>query len=106
MRLTKKREDGHYDDIDECVSTRCSDKLGKIEDIEEELGIETATLLKALKDGIYTRKNQLYPYLLHFNARQKYLYYIAIDDGGKRAVKYYCKDYGKTWALSKEELNK
>lgn len=28
-------------------------KLGKLEDIEEELGIDLATLFKALKNGVY-----------------------------------------------------
>lgn len=48
-RLTKEREDGLYEDIDEGVVTNCSNKLGEIEDIEEELGVDLITLFKAFK---------------------------------------------------------
>lgn len=116
MRLTEKREDGHYDDLDECVSTRCSDKLGKLEDIEEELGIDLETLLKALKNGIYVKVgNQIKRthWCISLNANGMYgeretYYWFAYRVNGFDFPDTYerlkLKDYGKTWALNKKEL--
>ena len=78
-------------------------KLGQLEDIEDELGINFVTLFKALKEGIYTK-----PYeQSHINFGKL----GAIDYQKKRfrsqriGGNYYkFKDYGKTWALTKEEL--
>lgn len=76
-------------------------KLADLEDLEEELGIDLLTLFKALKDGIYSRD---YGYLLveHFVLKhEKQLHCKPL-----RIVEYRfaLKDYGKTWALTKEEL--
>ena len=85
-------------------------KLADLEDIEEEIGIDLITLFKALKNGcfaketfdymgrkqtqiIFTEYTQFY-YADDLNA---YLIHIRTRD-------YYLKDYGKTWALTKEEL--
>ena len=80
-------------------------KLADLEDIEDELGIDLITLFKAIKNGIYTK-----PYdLSHINFGRL----GAIDYQRKRfrsqrvGGNYYkFKDYGKTWALTKEELEK
>ena len=116
MRLTKKTENGYFhklfgnspiytqkqmiSDLDDIVQ-----KLGQLEDIEDELGIDLITLLKALKDGVYYKLNlgqaekvgdvslnycASTGYFIHF----EYLNYdICLDT----------KDYGKTWALTNEE---
>lgn len=102
MRLTKKREDGHYDDLDECVSTRCSDKLGKLEDIEEELGIDLITLAKAMMNGIYDKEDRM-RYPVSFLRFSDYFFQIEDKDGKYGKLLLY-KDYGKIWALTKEEL--
>lgn len=85
------------------------DKLSKLEDIEQELGIPLELLFKALKDGIY----RLYE---EFEDEPPYIYYLAVDlcydDAnekewclvGSTNTPYYLKDYGKTWALTREEL--
>ena len=84
---------------DECV-----DKLGRIEDIEEWLEIDIFTLFNAMENGIYTdkysRKKRVY-----FDAEEKALRYLDIASGDVYEDEYYylC-DYGKTWALTKEEL--
>ena len=97
---------------DEELSTKLDSihKLGQLEDIEEELGIDLLTLFKALKNGcfaketfdymgkkqtqiIFTEFTQLY----YANDLDDYLIHIRTRD-------YYLKDYGKTWALTKEEL--
>ena len=78
-------------------------KLGRLEDIEEELGIELITLFKALKNGIYVKtKNGISKhYTIHLMVWQHTntycLYYRPYSH-------IWFKDYGETWALTKEEL--
>ena len=93
----------------------CVDKLGALEDIEEELGIDLITLFKALKDGIWTNQEQWYGdekqgkirffqvrLLLEENAIG--CIYNSMWKGEEVIRTLYFKDYGKTWALTKEEL--
>ena len=80
------------------------EKLGQLEDIEEELGIDLITLFKALKYPIYVKEkdetwwcsNRLY-----FGLGQAFIVIIGLDD---KDIILPLKDYGKTWALTKEEL--
>lgn len=85
-------------------------KLGKLEDIEEELGIDLVTLFKALKDGIYYRKeNDIRKININYICKNK-LGYIGYSLGAYDAdypdinIWFLFKDYGKTWALTKDEL--
>ena len=112
MRLTEKREDGHYDDLDECVSTRCSDKLGKLEDIEDELGVDLSVYLRvcALGRKIYVKfqgevLEMKVVHKLVYDSEHKVFGFFAPPDGGFIA-RFPMSEYGKTWALSKDELNK
>lgn len=84
-------------------------KLGQLEDIEDELGIDLITLFKALKNGFYGKqpwsdgKIKHYTSKTHdfgFDAKRLLTYSTGyeIDD------EYGIKDYGKTWALTKGEL--
>lgn len=108
-------------------------KLGAIEDLEEELGIDLITLFKALKKGIWYKHNEMkvnpkyydnndrwdwcdlpyyietkkivIEYIKKFGLRKsndKLLFFSvrAYDDW----YELYFEDYGKTWALTKEEL--
>lgn len=115
-RITKKR-DGFYYDTDECMVSNCSQKLGRLEDIEEELGIDLTTLFMALKYGIYVYYEDEERYQFHNNLRLEYhktLGWGLVDIYGsicrndmpmKLEMEFYeLKDYGKTWALTKEEL--
>ena len=82
-----------------------ADKLSQLEDIEEELGIDLATLIKALKDGIWVKKSNNYinnydGWLLSFQEDC-----FVVGYGGDTYA-YYFKDYGVTWALTREELEK
>jgi len=94
---------------------RMINKLTLLEDLEEELGIDLITLYKAkIADTIYTKWNDKIIELNGITELEKY----SIDDDGRSCRKYwafmyydtfnenYCllKDYGKTWALTKEEL--
>lgn len=81
-------------------------KLSKLEDIEDELGIGIDTLIEALKNGAYY-KHSIYGDI-PFQTE-------AFADGKKKKIKLGLEhrltsivvptdEYGKTWALTKEEL--
>ena len=86
----------------------CVDKLGKLEDIEEELGIDLITLFKALKKGVYVKFDSYFGNIGELDIK------IVKDNATGvcyRNKKWYLqeeetlvKDYGKTWALTREEL--
>ena len=116
MRLTSKR--GNYYDFDENDQiNEVSSKLGQLEDIEDELGIDLIILFKAFKDGIWIKFNtgsRTYNYktgedketgdqIVFHKAPYKTL---AENIGYFRRLfeKEYTQNYGKTWALTKEEL--
>ena len=78
-------------------------KLGKLENIEEELGIDLITLFKAQTQGFYIINvlNEIEKVKLsewRFNLIKKEVHRI------KRNKHLSFTDYGKTWALTKEEL--
>ena len=74
------------------------DKLFDLEDIEEELGIDLIKLLQVQTVGAY-----------FIDVDKKW---IPMTDYNEKCFKlmeskiyrFYFKDYGKTWALTKEEL--
>ena len=89
----------------------CINKLGQLEDIEEELGINLITLFKALKNGFYHIDENKHIYTTkptkgNGGAMNFYVCLeciIAEDTFGDQYI-YSLKDYGKVWALTKEEL--
>lgn len=81
-------------------------KLGKLEDIEEKLGIDISTLFEALQNGVWCKECG-FP-VEHFDVR-------GIENDGLALISNICsycdcdftvyyKEYGKTWAMTKEEL--
>ena len=89
------------------------DKLSQLEDIEEELGIDLVTLFKALKSkeviykrkrGIVHRETTLETYVILGLAFDDEYYGLWVYDKFGDEMLLYVKDYGKTWALTKEEL--
>lgn len=75
--------------------------------IEKELGIDLVTLFKAFKNGVYVKEI----------GRMTTVWKLVNDDGGTclgawhndfekeyNTIFLHLKDYGKTWALTKEEL--
>ena len=121
MRLTKEYENGKYFSIAESVvfdeEQQCINKLGQLEDIEEELGIDLITLFKAFKQGyIYLdikENNNGITKIVKFEVggilfdKKDKVWRLTNDDRYDGA--YYGslatnKNYGKTWALTKEEL--
>ena len=90
----------------------CVDKLGKLEDIEEELGIDLISLFNIERQ--LNTKTEIW-FKIEDEIDTSYRYdgdYYIIDLKHKAFVKmvcepidyFYFKDYGKTWALTKEEL--
>lgn len=106
MRLTKKN-DCHFEHYN--VNTTLPyilNKLGQLEDIEEELGIDLITLFKAYMNGFYVKGEEEKQYIDFENPlntiafKNKEMFY-----GHKWSYQYVkLYDYGKTWALTKEEL--
>lgn len=97
MRYTKKSRDfGYLPNNVRLKDLYC--KLGQLEDIEEELGIDLITLFKALKEGFYFKDD--FGDIIHF---EKELLQSLIK-GKVHDLKKELKDYGKTWTLTKEEL--
>ena len=115
-RLTERRN-GLYYDIEECVVSNCSQKLGQLEDIEEELGIDLITLFKILEQG--------YVYTTFFNNILEKWYFKCIEgisttQLGERYLEIVfneneylegcCnwvpdwKEYGENWSLEKQDL--
>lgn len=102
-RITKKYDDGSYG-ISECTC-EVEKKLGQIEDIEQELGIDLVTLFKALKDGAnFSKQNETVmgipfahivnsPKLVYDYFGQKWV--LRAKGDYERKV----EDFGITWSL-------
>ena len=95
----------HFKDVDEAYK-----KLYKLENLEEELGIDLITLFKALKYGVYyyTSQNQLthdyvwlYDNYISAGFREK-LSYSFMTCCQKQILLF--EDYGVTWAIYRPEL--
>ena len=120
MRLTKELPMGSYRaktiylepnrNEQECIY-----KLGQLEDIEEDLGIDLTILSKLSKaTKIYTKdlnypENGVFDWdLFMVDIRNKMIMYNETEDylnnDLNEWLKRPLKDYGKTWALTEEEL--
>ena len=75
-------------------------KLGHLEDLEEELGIDLITLFKALRCGIWIYDNGS-PF---FTSRIKLSWHLDSIYCDTSDTNVLLREYGKTWALTKEEL--
>lgn len=111
MRLTRK--DFNY-------QAPVLSKLSQLEDIEEELGIDLITLFKTLKNSMWYKHYDdefkcyfiwdahcyMKPLLNVYNKSIELKEYVdnVCSYGYVDKDVVYLKDYGKTWALTKEEL--
>lgn len=120
-----------YEWIESNAIKKLCDELIEYKELEEELGISLPILFKALKNGIYFKNVQLYycrniirvgNYLVevkpiyavkettlescYYNTDTEQLKYVndAHYWDWKTCKKWNIKDYGKTWALTREEL--
>lgn len=85
------------------------EKLCQLEDIEDELGIDLATFIKIFENGIYVKSqctNNKIERWSPFDIKViKSTYQTDICYIRSKKNKYVgCFNYGKTWALTKEEL--
>lgn len=108
------------------------DKLGRLEAIEEDHGIDLITLFKATRDGFYYIKDneihfcrwcvrvsyslvEVKPCYAVKETTLQSTYYGDVEEikpvedahywSWKACISVKLKDYGVTWALTKEELN-
>ena len=81
------------------------DKLKQLEKIEKKLGVGLITLCKALKNGAWTKYDNEIDKCddCEYEMLDVFIYFYWND--GKHLV-FYLSDYGKCWALTKEELEK
>ena len=103
MRLTEKDKNGNYYTTGENIG-KAYPKLGQLEDIEEELGIDLITLFKALKQQkVWTKyMNEIdFCDYCEYMLKEDFIYFYW--DSGKHLV-FELKDYGKTWSLEKSDL--
>ena len=100
----RKLKNDKYELIEDAI-----DKLGQLEDIEEELGIDLATFIKIFENGIYVKSqctNNKIERWSPFDIKViKSTYQTDICYIRSKKNKYVgCFNYGKTWALTKKEL--
>jgi hypothetical protein len=105
MRLTIKDKKGnHYSIVRSNTAkdiTDFTDKLGELEDIEEELGFTFKKLLNIDKVWFKWENVQFQRvYVFGVDIKRKML----IGKMSNRQMTLKLQDYGKTWALTKEEL--
>lgn len=113
MRLTEKDKQYGYctnqnADAQGIVGSHIN-KLGQLEDIEEELGIELEILFKALKQGfvwIKTKQGIQKATIGAFSLKNfKVVMSYDMSEGGWNFHKnMHLTDFNKTWALTREEL--
>lgn len=88
----------YISDDTKCMKNKYINKLGQLEDIEEELGIDLITFFKIYNaDKVYIKGKDYYWKIRHYNRH-------SISVGTNKIICLPFKDYGKTWALTKEEL--
>ena len=101
-RLTEKASDfkiyGHYQCNDNAI-----DKLGPLEDIEEEIGIDLITLFNATQQGIWMKRNNVFYFFdnLIVDFKHKCLVQIVSND---EVETFPFDSYGEDWGLTREEL--
>lgn len=87
--------------------TECYNKLGQLEDIEEELGIDLITYFKIKKaKSVFVKEsgNDISEMLVRNSKDNIDVCYKGFVNIPECDSSLYFKDYGKTWALTKEEL--
>lgn len=102
-------QDGVMDKVTDCLQ-ELQEVVDEYKSVEEELGIDLITLFEALKNGVYWKGSGI------FSPKKIGIYFeekpeLDIENKMLRHILYQhnfdnvkIKDYGKTWALTKEEL--
>ena len=95
MRLTEKDKNTF---LTKQPFTEMINKLGQLEDIEEELGIDLKTFFRIYSAKHFYLKGKDYKWKIHHRCNN------GIVVGTNKLIYLPFKFYGKTWALTKEEL--
>ena len=101
----KKRKQGDFTICNNVSPFELENKLGQLEDIEDDIGIDLITFLKMFtQENIYIKCNgEIFENDVEFAINcDKKGYFINLEIC--QFDRLYLKDYGKTWALTKEEL--
>jgi len=106
MRYTEKTENGYQvvtevPNDEEEMNQWAINKLGKLENLEEELGIDLITLFKALNE-CYTEDGYKGTAMILNDKEIGIKYQLGENSWSSRICKI--SDYGKTWTLTKEVL--
>ena len=80
------------------------DQLEEYGKIEEEIGIDFITLSKILKQRFAYDNDQVKIELLGLHIKSDELYLYGFVEDTMQAVYLRLKDYGNSWALTREEL--
>ena len=96
------KEKGLYIDTDVVIELYC--KLRQLEDIEEELGCPLEVVFKALKQMFVFHKENVKIGILFLNIKSNDFYLYGFVEDTTQDVHLNLKDYGKTWALTREDL--
>lgn len=116
MRLTKYEPNENsmfpYKLKDEELTTKLDSvhKLGQLEDIEEKLGIDLITFFKAMEEDIWIKWNDKIMFVRYDDKYPVFcegILFCTVRNVCDKDHESYClsiDDYGKTWALTKEEL--
>ena len=103
-RLTKKNNIGYFPAYERETKENYYDlvyKLGVLEDLEEELGIDLIILFKALKQKYVFHEENLKIELLGLHIKSDELYLYGFVEDTTHAVYLSLKEYGKTWTITK-----
>ena len=106
-RLTKKNDIGYFPAYERETKENYYDlvhKLGVLEDLEQEIGIDFITLSKILKQRFVYNNDQVKIELLGLHIKSDELYLYGFVEDTMHAVYLRLKDYGKTWTITKEKL--
>ena len=106
-RLTKKNNIGYFPAYERETKENYYDlvhKLGVLEDLEEEIGIDFITLSKILKQRFVYDNDRVKIELLGLHIKSDELYLDGFVEDTTHAVYLRLKDYGKTWTITKEKL--
>ena len=80
------------------------EKLCQLEDIEDELGIDLNIFFKAF-NGLFYKKDSEIKFSCHIAVVDWAIYILEESMEIGEGISLRLKDYGKTWALTKKELN-
>ena len=124
MRLTEKNGNGDFilnrmlcnpKENVLAIAKEVTDKLGQLEDLEDELGFNLVSFVKVMKNGVIFVKGKEPEWAGEGKKKDIVRYCVERFDKDRLKVRFnnYCdshfiynplKSYGKTWALTKEEL--